>query len=140
MTDRAPTRRSEDHRLTELLAALDAKRRPGTYTLLAADPRFGAEEIEALIREDEGVSVVVSIHAAERLGTAVGFRAAWLTLGVTSDVRDVGLTAAVSSALARASIPCNVLAGLHHDHLLVPDEDAAQALAILDDLRSSAAS
>ena len=140
MSDRAPTERSEDTRLTELLAGLDARRRPGSYTLLEADPRFDDDEIEALLREDEGVSVVVSVDAAARLGKDVSFRAAWLTLGVASDVTDVGLTAAVSSALARASIPCNVLAGLHHDHLLVPDDEATRALAILDQLRTSASS
>jgi len=55
-------------------------------------------------------------------------------LDVNSALDAVGLTAAVSSALAAHGIPCNVLAGYHHDHLLVPIERAELAIAILDAL------
>jgi len=37
----------------------------------------------------------------------------------------------VSAALAASSIGCNVVAGAHHDHLFVPFDRAAEALAIL---------
>jgi hypothetical protein len=50
----------------------------------------------------------------------------------------VGLTAAVSGALAEAEIACNVVAGFHHDHLFVPWERRDEALAILQRLASSA--
>ena len=43
----------------------------------------------------------------------------------------VGLTAAVSTALASAGIACNVLAGYFHDHLIVPADRAADALDVL---------
>ena len=46
----------------------------------------------------------------------------------------VGLTAAVSTALADAGISCNVLAGFHHDHLVVPADRATDALALLSAL------
>ena len=45
---------------------------------------------------------------------------AWLTLSIQSSLEAVGLTAAVSARLAERDIACNVLAGYHHDHLLVP--------------------
>ena len=51
----------------------------------------------------------------------------------------VGLTAAVSRALADAGLSCNVLAGLHHDHLLVPAGRAEEALAVLRELSRAAA-
>ena len=59
------------------------------------------------------------------------FRAAWLSLGVHSALDAVGLTAAVATALARHGIACNVLAGFHHDHLLVAAERRDDALAVL---------
>ena len=43
----------------------------------------------------------------------------------------MGLTAAVSTALAGAAISCNVLAGFHHDHLFVPADRADEALDVL---------
>ena len=70
--------------------------------------------------------------AAERAGQPVVVRLAWLTLTVHSSLEAIGLTAAVSARLADEGIACNVLAGYHHDHLLVPVEradDAVRALA-----------
>ena len=46
----------------------------------------------------------------------------------------VGLTAAVSTALADADLSCNVIASYHHDHLLVPADRGAEAIAVLSDL------
>ena len=47
----------------------------------------------------------------------------------------MGLTAAVATALAAEAIPCNVLAGYHHDHLLVPVDRVDAAVACLARLR-----
>lgn len=65
----------------------------------------------ALIREDEGVTAILPKDGG-------GF--ARITLQVHSALEGVGLTAAVSTALAEARIACNVVAGFHHDHLFVP--------------------
>ena len=43
----------------------------------------------------------------------------------------MGLTAAVSARLAEQDIACNVLAGYHHDHLLVPMARVGDAIAAL---------
>jgi hypothetical protein len=78
----------------------------------------------AVIREDEGVTAIVS---GERAGMAFGR----ITLMVHSALEGVGLTAAVSGALAGAGIACNIVAGYHHDHLFVPWERREEALAVL---------
>lgn len=85
----------------------------------------------AVIEEDEGTTRVVTRAIADEHGLPYDFVASWITLSVESDLAAVGLTAAVSTALARSGIACNVLAGLRHDHLLVPADRCAEALAVL---------
>jgi hypothetical protein len=80
------------------------------------------------------------LRRADAEAAGVGFEAvfAWITLEVHSSLAAVGLTAAVSSALADAGISCNMLAGDYHDHLLVPTDRAAEALGVLGALSSRA--
>jgi len=121
-----------------MLATLRVQRRPDPVTVVtvpAADgPVAPAPGIEATIVEAEGTTVVVAIDEAERRGWDVGFRAAWLTIEVHSALEAVGLTAAMSAALGAENIPCNVLAGFYHDHILVPLERADDAITALESL------
>lgn len=126
--------------LDELLANLSARQRPGRWCLVSGPPVPAGIEVAATVVEEEGITSVIRVEDAERLGVQVGFIAAWLTLEVHSALEAVGLTAAVSSALAAAEIPANVLAGFHHDHVLVPYDDAERAIAVLDGLRPSSPS
>ena len=59
-----------------------------------------------------------------------------ITLRVESELEDVGLTAAFSDALARCNISCNVIPGLHHDHLFVPINVTEEAIKVLMELAS----
>lgn len=122
--------------LDTMLAHLTVTVRPGRYTLVQVDGSEAlGDGVEAVLREDEGTTAVATVEAAAREGWAVEFEAAWLTLDVHSSLEAVGLTAAVATALATEGIPCNVLAGYLHDHLLVPVERADDALACLARLR-----
>ena len=47
----------------------------------------------------------------------------------------LGLSRVVSPRLAAEGIPANVLAGFHHDHILVPADRADDAIAALRSLR-----
>lgn len=124
--------------LTAMLADLQVSRRPETVTVVSLpspvtpDPTFLATVVE-----DEGTTVVVTVEEARRRAWPVGFEAAWLTLEVHSSLEAVGLTAAFSVALAERGIPCNVLAGHFHDHLLVPVDRADEAVEALRLLRDS---
>ena len=93
--------------------------------------------VAAMVTEAEGTTVVISAADARRMGLEPDFVGAWLTLNVSSALEAVGLTAVVSAALAADGIPCNVLAGYHHDHLLVPIESAGRAVAALHALREA---
>jgi hypothetical protein len=81
----------------------------------------------AVICEEEGRCAILPASEGPP-GTAPFAR---IILQVHSDLEAVGLTAAVASALAAAGMPCNVIAGLHHDHLFVPWDARDMALAVL---------
>lgn len=79
----------------------------------------------AVIREDEDTTAIIATDGGEF---------AHITLMVHSALEGVGLTAAVSGALAAAGIACNVVAGFHHDHLFIPWERRDEALERLQRL------
>lgn len=119
-----------------LLRSLEPELRPGVFVFvdLPGTKTLVDDEIEASVREPEGLSAVVRRETADEHGLAYDYVAAWIVLRVHSALDAVGLTATVSGALAAADLSCNVVAGLHHDHLLVPYEEADRALTILRDL------
>ena len=103
------------------------------YVFAAAEPPPGVSPF-ALIREEEGPTLVLTRADADRTGLAYDYVAARITLRVNSALADVGLTAAFSRTLAAAGISCNVIAGLAHDHLFVAWDGRARALALLQEL------
>lgn len=119
--------------LATLLATLAPELHPGAWAWCALPGVEALDGVEpvATMREAEGLGAVVAEEAALARGWPVAFRAAWITLRVQSDLAAVGLTAAVARALADAGIACNVVAGVHHDHLFVPHERAQAALRAL---------
>jgi predicted N-acetyltransferase YhbS len=121
--------------LHTLLATMRPERRDGEFVYALwphGKPLAGA--IAAAVREAEGLTVVLPRAEADRLDLSYDFVGAWITLQVHSALEAVGLTAAVSAALTEAKISCNVLAGFHHDHILVPVTDTDRALEVLHEL------
>jgi hypothetical protein len=84
----------------------------------------------ASVAEPEGPSFVVRREDARGMPYDGVF--GWITLTAETSPQAVGITAAVSTALARAGIACNVIAGYHHDHLLVPIDRVDDALRELE--------
>ncbi|MET3810768.1 N-acetyltransferase [Arthrobacter sp. UYEF3] len=127
--------------LFTLLASLHPVVREGeyVYALWPHGKPLGGH-IAAAVREAEGLTVVLPRPDADALGLSYDFVAAWITLQVHSSLEAVGLTAAVGAALTEAKISCNVLAGFHHDHLLVPAADAERALEVLHELSAGSRS
>lgn len=111
---------------------LALRRRAGEFVFVAVAPERAAQlPAEALVREDEATTVVLRREDADAAELAYEFVAAWITLTAPTSLDDVGVTASFSAKLAAAGIPCNVLAGVHHDHLLVPADRADDALEVL---------
>lgn len=126
--------------LSELLAGMQPVLNAGTFAFIVAPAgvQIPPDQIVASVREREGLSLVIPEKLARDLALPIAFSAAWITLTVNSDLGAVGLTAAFSSALGEAGISCNVIAGVHHDHLFVPVEQAQQAMSVLARLQASA--
>lgn len=116
--------------LSRLLATLSPRLDPVPHGFaLAATPP--ARVYAALVVEDEGLTVIAPVAALQAEGLAPGAPFARITLTVHSSLQAVGLTAAVSAALAAEGIPANMVAGLRHDHVFVPWERQTQAMQAL---------
>ncbi|MBK5110501.1 MAG: ACT domain-containing protein [Thermoleophilia bacterium] len=124
-----------ENELSILLSEMRPEKRPGRFVFVEL-PEEGIPGVEmpATVHEPEGVSAVLKEADADRHGLSYDFVAGWITLRVESSLSAVGLTAAVSSCLSEEGISCNVIAGLHHDHLLVPIERVDEAVRALEDL------
>lgn len=123
-----------------MLASLQIDRHPGVLSVVSIDEaNLSSTELQALeraafasVREAEGRTFVVAAEFASAAGLTSVFDGVWLTLRVWSALDAVGLTAAVSTALAKEGVACNVFAGAYHDHLLVPVDAAERAIAVLE--------
>jgi hypothetical protein len=80
----------------------------------------------ATVAEAEGLTVVAPL-------ALLGEGQPWarISLTVHSDLAAVGLTAAFATALGSEGISCNVIAGVHHDHLFVPWDRRQDAMSAL---------
>ncbi|MGB3735995.1 MAG: ACT domain-containing protein [Ilumatobacter sp.] len=119
--------------LQTMLDSLDVERRPGIFTFVAVEvPTPGLlAAAHAMVEEGTSTTLVLPVESARRAGLPVVVEMAWLSLTVNSSLEAVGLTAAFSKILGDADISCNVLAGYHHDHILVPVDRATDAIAAL---------
>ena len=111
--------------LGRLLADLRPTLARDRYAFEATDSPELGEGIFALVREEEGVTVIRASPAGEW---------ARISLGVHSSLDAVGLTAVFARALSDAGISSNVVAALYHDHIFVQwerREEALKALAAL---------
>jgi len=122
--------------LATLLRSMSPQLNDGDYvfcTLADGHIPEGCDVIGSF-REQEGLTLIVERQQAERAGLAFDYVAAWITLNVHSALEAVGLTAAFATALGKAGISCNVIAGYYHDHLFVGRADAERAMNVLRQL------
>jgi hypothetical protein len=114
----APGERDLGRLLANLKPALANER----YVFEATDRAIFEPGIFALVREMEGLAAIRADPAGEW---------ARISLEVHSSLEAVGLTAAISAALARAGISANVVAALHHDHIFVQWSRREDAMTVL---------
>ena len=119
---------------TAMIAGMDPVAMQGVWHFATVDDKTATRLLPdalAMMREPEGMSLLLSEDTATREGLLGDLPMAQILLQVTSALDGVGLTAAVSAALTKADIPCNVIAGALHDHIFVPVDEAARAVDIL---------
>jgi len=121
--------------LARLLATLDFELSPVVFTFTVVEELPRGVEPFAMVREAEGLTLVLPRASAERAG--LGCHGSFRRIGLMthSSLEAVGLTAALSGALAAQGISANVIAGYFHDHIFVPAETAAAAVDCLRALR-----
>jgi uncharacterized protein len=122
--------------LAILLKSIKPEYHPGAFVFCVvpdiSNIRLG--DIILFFKEDEGYTIIVEKHVADRLHLAYTFIASWISLSVHSSLEAVGLTAAFSTALSGAGISCNVVAAYYHDHIFVNQVDTEKAMMVLNSL------
>ena len=126
--------------LNKLLQHMQPELKDGEYVFCSVQDESTLEKACVLFsfKEKEGLTVVLQKKAADAAGLSYSFVSSWITLKVHSSLEAVGLTAAFSTALAKAGISCNVVAAYYHDHIFVPAKDAAEAMQVLKSCASKA--
>lgn len=119
--------------LARLLRNMRPERNPGEYVFCIVESYERAVELHPLcfFQEKEGYSVILPKQQADREALVYDVSCSWITLTVHSSLEAVGLTAAISQALAGENISCNVVAANFHDHIFVPMDDAGRAMETL---------
>lgn len=121
--------------LETLLATLEVSVKDGrwAYETHAKGTWTGAKQVPnpaMIFQEQEGTTVIVPADKSTRKDN----RWVWLELSVYSDLHAVGFLAAIAAALAAVDVPCNAVAGFHHDHIFVPESKADVAIQALSAL------
>ncbi|TVR05349.1 MAG: ACT domain-containing protein [Spirochaetaceae bacterium] len=131
---------SGERNLAILLQSLNPELDPEDYVFCSIQSEDDAgllRDAWAMIREREGVTLILRRDTADRLHLPYDGLFRRITLSVHSSLEAVGLTAAVSSRLAERNISANVVAGYYHDHVFVPSGDAKQALEAIEKLNGA---
>jgi hypothetical protein len=126
--------------LEKLLRGMNPELNEGTYafcTFAADQPIPSQLEPLGTFHEKEGLTLIIPASKADEFGIPCSLTCAWITLNVHSALEAVGLTAAVSQALANKGISCNMVAAYYHDHVFVPLQDAERAMKILKQMTKS---
>lgn len=118
-----------------MIAGMSPVLREGRFVFVSLELRAVTAVLKdaavAVIREQEGVTLILPLDIARDSGLPCDLAMRQITLTVHSALEGVGLTAAFSAELARHNIPSNVIAGYYHDHIFVPAGRALDAITAL---------
>ncbi|TYB84013.1 ACT domain-containing protein [Oceaniovalibus sp. ACAM 378] len=126
----------------DIIAGMTPTLTPGVFMFITTDDPARIKSLSfhavSTFKEAEGMSLLVPAEVAEEAGLDAAHPMRCITLNVYSSLEGVGLTAAVSTALGDAGIPCNMIAAYHHDHVFVPSDKASKAMDVLARLQAQA--
>ncbi len=110
---------------------------PYGYAVASDAQEIPLNQVFAVVREDEGITIVASFQTLLDAGFHSTDKWARITLQIHSSLSAVGLTAAFAAALGNQAISANVIAGFHHDHIFVQWNRRHEALDALLELSNS---
>jgi len=124
--------------LSAILKSLSPVLNQGSYVFcsVVSDRAMTDNDVICMFREEEGTTLIMKKERADAAGLQYSVVMSWITLNIHSSLEAYGLTAAFSNALAEANVSCNVVAGVYHDHIFVPRNDADKAMTVLKKLSS----
>ncbi len=126
----------------KMIANMTPVLQPGIFVFCSVLHNDDANKAMTVARcsfaEDEGMSLILPKDEADKLGLGYDNDMKQITLMVFSSISGVGLTAAVSTELAKHKIPANVVAATQHDHIFVPAKHANTAMDLLRNLQTRA--
>ena len=125
--------------LSNLLSNINPVLNDGEYVFVSIPEENIPDGISCIGRfsEKEGETIIMNKVEADQFGYSYEYVASWITLNVHSSLHAVGFTAAISSALAKHHISCNVIAAYYHDHLFVDEKDGEKAMGVLKELKTN---
>ena len=127
--------------LQKLLASMEPELQPQVFvfaTVTPGDFKALQTEIWGWFREPEGITLILEKDTADSANLEYAFPSRLITLKVHSSLEAVGFLAVISGHLAAAEISANTISAYYHDHLFVPEDQANQALEILQIIMRSA--
>ncbi len=123
------------HSAQDMIAGMTPSLRAGSFIFVSVTDKAIIAALSphaiATFMETEGQSMVIPVELAKKSNLNIDHPMRCITLNVYSSLEGVGLTAAVSTALSKNAIPCNMIAAHHHDHVFVPADMSARAMEVL---------
>lgn len=127
---------SGETNLDRLVAAMSAELIDGVFVFATVDAVPDGLTPRMVFQEAEGTTLILLKSQAEQAGLAYEFPSRMITLNIHSSLDAVGFMARIATALAAEGMGVNPVAGFYHDHLFVPEDRAADAMAVLKALAS----
>lgn len=130
-----------ENKLTKLLASISPELVGGEFVFLTFENSLYGNHTDlapvASIQEPEGLTLIIPRYRADEKDLPYLFSFKKIILNVHSSLDAVGLTAAVSTKLAKHGISANVVAGYYHDHIFVQSALAKKAMRALNEFVQS---
>ena len=119
----------------EILKKINPKILDGEYIFCSFKNSVYGDHLHLMpifsFQEDEGLTLIILKEHADKNKIQYDNTFKCISLGFNSSLTSVGLTAALSSKLAKSGVSANMAAGYFHDHIFVPSKSSEKAMKIL---------